>query len=214
MTNEEFIKSISLEGEEWRDVVGYEGLYMASSLGRIISLPRKAYNGHVYFLTKHRVMSQGKKSNGYLVIVLYDKPNFSKTFYVHRLVAKAFCDNPCNKPHIDHINANKQDNRAVNLRWVTQKENNNNPITSNKISMFKKGKRDAKQCHALVSINENNNITCYPSISYLRALGLSWFKVHKCCTGKADTYNGLKWMYLSDYEALTNKSKNAIPNPN
>ena len=37
MTNEEFIKSVSLEGEEWSDVVGYEGLYKVSSFGRIIS---------------------------------------------------------------------------------------------------------------------------------------------------------------------------------
>ena len=40
MTNEEFIESIRLEGEEWRDVVGYEKLYMVSSLGRIVSLSR------------------------------------------------------------------------------------------------------------------------------------------------------------------------------
>ena len=37
MTNEEFIKSVSLEGEEWRDVVGYEGYYMISSYGRLLS---------------------------------------------------------------------------------------------------------------------------------------------------------------------------------
>lgn len=41
MTNEEFIKNISFEGEEWRDIVGFEGLYMVSSFGRVISLKRK-----------------------------------------------------------------------------------------------------------------------------------------------------------------------------
>lgn len=35
MTNEEFIESIRLPNEEWRDVVGYEGYYMVSSLGRV-----------------------------------------------------------------------------------------------------------------------------------------------------------------------------------
>ena len=35
MTNEEFIQSIALEGEEWRDVVGWEGLYYISSFGRV-----------------------------------------------------------------------------------------------------------------------------------------------------------------------------------
>lgn len=41
MTNEEFIKSISLEGEEWKDVVGFENFYKVSNLGRIVSLERK-----------------------------------------------------------------------------------------------------------------------------------------------------------------------------
>ena len=40
MTNQEFIESISLPNEEWRDVVGYEGYYIASNIGRVISLLR------------------------------------------------------------------------------------------------------------------------------------------------------------------------------
>jgi hypothetical protein len=41
MTNEEFIKNVSIEGEEWRDVVGFENYYKVSNLGRLISLERK-----------------------------------------------------------------------------------------------------------------------------------------------------------------------------
>ena len=48
---------------------------------------------------------------------------------VHKLVARAFIPNPENKPVIDHINGNRADNRIENLRWVTQKENVNNPNT-------------------------------------------------------------------------------------
>lgn len=44
MTNEEFIKSVSLEGEEWSDVVGYEGLYKVSSFGRVASMAKYVNN--------------------------------------------------------------------------------------------------------------------------------------------------------------------------
>lgn len=47
-------------------------------------------------------------------------------FYIHRAVAELFVPNPENKPEVDHINRNRYDNRAENLRWVTRKENANN----------------------------------------------------------------------------------------
>ena len=52
--------------------------------------------------------------------------------YVHRMVAETFIPNPENKPFVDHIDTNKLNNNANNLRWVTYKENNNNPITKQK----------------------------------------------------------------------------------
>ena len=64
---------------------------------------------------------------GYLSVTIH-----GKNCYVHRLVARAFIPNPENKPAIDHINGNKLDNRVENLRWVTNKENSNNPNTKYK----------------------------------------------------------------------------------
>lgn len=48
---------------------------------------------------------------------------------MHRLIATLFIPNPDNKPQVDHINGDKSDNRAVNLRWVDALENYHNPNT-------------------------------------------------------------------------------------
>ena len=96
----------AMESEEWRDVVGYEGLYQVSSLGNI---------------RRNNII---RKLNGdrYYKIDLY-KDTICKWYLVHRLVALAFILNPNNNPEVDHINKNKKDNRVENLRWVTSKEN-------------------------------------------------------------------------------------------
>lgn len=68
-------------------------------------------------------------------------------FYVHRMVAELFIPNPANKPFIDHINTNKLDNRAENLRWVTQTENMANPLTRKRM---KEGWTDeVRKSHAI-----------------------------------------------------------------
>lgn len=62
------------------------------------------------------------------------------SFQIHRAVAELFVPNPENKPFVDHINTDRFDNRAENLRWVTTKENCNNPLTRKHCSEAKLGK--------------------------------------------------------------------------
>ena len=119
--------------EIWKEVVGYEGLYQVSNLGRVKALPKDAWNGKGHFKTKERILKVFLQKDYERVHLHKDGKCSNKR--VHRLVAEAFIDNPENKPYVDHINTIRNDNRVDNLRWVTHKENMNNPLT---IIKFKK----------------------------------------------------------------------------
>lgn len=104
-----------LPNEVWVDVdeEGFEGIYQVSNKGRVKARP--AYNRKVEKLLK-------PMKREYMVMI-FCLNKVQKCFYQHRLIAKAFIQNPENKPFINHKNSNKHDNRIENLEWCTQKEN-------------------------------------------------------------------------------------------
>lgn len=118
----------NLFNEIWKPIKYYEGLYEVSNKGNVRSLDRYVTNGNRYRLLKGKPMKTFPNSDGYLKINLY-KNGQRKLYSVHRLVANAFIANPKNLPCIDHINTIRDDNRVENLRWCTNKENSNNPLT-------------------------------------------------------------------------------------
>ena len=106
------------ENEVWKSIIGYEGLYEVSNMGRIRSLERDTVckNGKVRHY-KENILKPYKDIYGYFNVYLR-KNNKQRIYRVHRLVAIAFIPNIGNKPYIDHINTIKIDNRVENLRWV------------------------------------------------------------------------------------------------
>ena len=96
--------------QEWREVVGYCGLYEVSNTGR------------VYSLYTCRVLAPGLNTKGYRFVVLH-KNGTQKKFYVHRLVLAAFTGHPLTGQAAAHLNGKRTDNRHCNLVWATYKEN-------------------------------------------------------------------------------------------
>ena len=106
----------------YKSINGYEGIYEVNELGKIRSVDRiveckdgsiRKYKGKELKL----LMDQG----GYVMVGLH-KNGIIKMMRVHRLVADAFIPNPDNLPQIHHINHDRKDNRAHNLKWVTSAE--------------------------------------------------------------------------------------------
>lgn len=109
--------------EDWKDIPGYEGYYMASNLGRIKSLDRVVTCKNGRTQTKKGVFPKFEiDKDGYYKLVLH-KNGIKKKGFVHRWIAKTFLPNGQSKPVINHIDGNKQNNEIVNLEWVSLSEN-------------------------------------------------------------------------------------------
>lgn len=106
--------------EIWKNIVGYEGLYQVSNLGRVKSLTRCGGRGYKQ-IRPERILKQANVG-GYLVVVLCCN-GASKMMRVHRLVAQAFIPNPSNLPIINHNDLNKTNNVVTNLIWSTHQSN-------------------------------------------------------------------------------------------
>lgn len=92
---------VMLMKEIWKDIEGYEGMYEISSLGRVKSL-----------ISNGLIMKQSKDKDGYCIVCLK-----RKSFRVHRLVARAFIQNPNNLEQVNHKDENKSNNAIDNLEW-------------------------------------------------------------------------------------------------
>ena len=188
-----------MKEEIWNNIEGFEGKYMVSSFGRVKSLN----------FGKETILKPRTDKDGYKLINLY-KDKKSHTFKIHRLVAQAFIPNPDNKPHIDHINTNRTDNKVDNLRWCTPSENNLNPITYEKRigencymfgiigSKHRASKPVCKFTKKGIFIKEYDNAQ-----EFAREHNLySGSNVSSCCKGKLKTAYGYIWKYTEDIQLL------------
>ena len=214
----EIWKNLSLEdmeGEVWKDIEGYEGLYQVSNMGRIKSLEKtcNTYNGKGEFrrTVKERIRAQTFTSGNYLHVCL-SKNGIHKTQRIHRLVAKAFLDNPLNKETVDHINTIRTDNRVCNLKWATQSEQfTDNEISKERmrISRSENGRKTAKERQKLMVEALKRKVRCITTGKEFKSIteAAKYYNAPRChiglcCMGKYKTAGKLpdgtrlKWEYV------------------
>ena len=191
--------------EIWKPIVGYEGLYEVSNLGKVKAI--KWHRGN-----EEKEIKPYTTYKGYLRLRL-TKNGKGKQFQIHRLVAEAFIPNPENKPYIDHINTDRTDNTVwlnedgsinyekTNLRWVTNKENCNNPISKQNYSKSNKGKTAVP----ILQFDKNMNfIKKWESMTDAEtSLGIK-SRLSEYCGNKygRKTAGGFIWRYADDYERI------------
>jgi hypothetical protein len=153
-----------IEHEEWRDVVGYEGIYMVSSNGIVKSLDHdvKMKDSRCRIQIGRTLKLQVSKK-GYRQVCLRKNGSGYNTG-VHRLVAKAFVPNPENKDQVNHKNGIKLDNNFLNLEWASNRENiihayKNNLIKLNSGEKHHNSKiTDAQELDAFIRFNNGETL--------------------------------------------------------
>ncbi len=152
--------------EQWKDIDGLEGEYAISSKGRVQNLKTG------------KLIGEGYNNDGYRRITLKGKP-----YYIHRLVALAFLDNPDNLPEVDHVDECKENNNASNLRWVSKSENTKH--SSHKYS-----------CQVKQIDKDGNLIKIWPSIKQIeRELGYHRSAIINVCKKKLRYAYNFQWEY-------------------
>lgn len=175
--------------EVWKDIAGFEGLYQVSNFGRVKSFPR---NG-TQVKTPHILCPSTTTSYALYRLSKNDKSYYKKG---HRLVAQAFLPNPEGKPHINHIDGNRLNNRVDNLEWCTPSENIIHCYWTLKTGTGFVNK-EVYQCDSNGKI-----IRRWSAIKIAaRALGIFGGDIGRCCAGRRHTAGGFKWKYVNEEES-------------
>ena len=183
--------------EIWKDIAGYEGKYQVSNLGRVrrLAFTYKKANGWGVFDYKATpgIARYWVGKDGYQHIKLRNNNNTSKAFLVHRLVAMAFVSGYQDGYDVNHIDENKQNNRADNLEWLKHVDNINHGTHNKRATAW------LNDCgrKAVVQMSlDGQDLQSFDSLlSASKATGIYVGSIGNVCRGKCKTAGGYRWKY-------------------
>lgn len=194
--------------EKWKCLTWIDEHYSISNLGNVKRNPhvRTRKNGIVKTYTE-KIMTQTLNSTGYYRV------NINKhNYFVHRLVATAFIENPLNKPCVNHIDCNPLNNSWDNLEWCTIQENNayksllgRDIRTNTWIKALNEG-LDYMRKPIIGQKISDQSIVYYSGVNQARKDGLSPTCISNCCNGKGLSSGGYKWHFATPDEIAEMKS--------
>ena len=201
--------------EEWKDIIiekngvlyDYVGLYQVSNFGRI-----KSFRGKDKSNGKILKVKPGK--SGYVLVTLY-KDYDKQVFKVHRLVATAFIPNPDNKPEVNHIDENKENNNVMNLEWVTTKENNSRGTKMQRQADKIRGRKLSEELKNRMGKSHMKKVICIETgevFDSIKAASEKYPSPSSCLKGRSKTCGRhqitgekLHWMYYDEWLEQQNK---------
>ena len=181
--------------EEWKPVKGYDGKYEVSNYGRVRSLDRVDAKGVRRRGVILKQLNLGSPGNYYKGVSLFKDGKITKA-KTHRLVAEAFVPNPDNKPEVNHINENPEDNRAVNLEWVNKAENINWGTRTKRAAETSKATANKTRSKRVIQMDAGGHeIKEFPSLREAeRATGIARAWIVKAIKHNWTT-KGFQWKY-------------------
>ena len=207
----------SLQGEVWKTIYGFEGLYEVSNYGRVKSLERevenKRYSKKLTKFVPSRILKQTVSKKGYYRVGLSRNGN-TKRIAVHVIVAKAFLPNPQACTQINHKDENKKNNivflncnseidyKKSNLEWCTAKYNANYGTIKQRISEKLKNIYRSRKINSTPKIIsqsdlEGNIIAIYPSTNNAsKVTCIDRTGIARCCKGEYAKFKGYVWKYV------------------
>lgn len=157
--------------EIWKRIPDSDKFYEVSNFGRI----RNGITG--------KILTPRPTPKGYLRIHI-SVGNGRKDFYIHRLVAAAFCPNPQGYNTVNHLDNNITNNNASNLEWCTQAQN---------IDYCHAQNRALKERIPVIGTLQGKEYFFESIYSAAKATGCYTSDISRCCRGLREEANGYKW---------------------
>ena len=189
-----------IQGEVWSDIIGYEGLYQVSNMGRVRSCKRIVTCGFGTKIMESQIIStqilSRHKDSYKQCYVSLSKDGEGKKFIVARLVAKAFIPNPHNLPQVNHKDEDPTNNHVDNLEWCTCAYN----LTYNN-GCARRAETRRKSYKRVLQIDGNGSVVkeWESAIAAARGMGCALASISRAINGHRKHVRGYKFVWKDEW---------------